>query len=137
MPFHRPIPQSKRRGKADDTVPAQQPKDGLASGSEILPPQQTKGGFAGGPGLFGAWVQAEKMMQIALMLPCAAFVGWLIGFGLDRWLHQTWIAMIGIVVGILSGLVGAIRMAMVYAADPKPNGKNGDGTENGTSGNPT
>ncbi len=55
------------------------------------------------------------MMQIALMLPCAAFIGWLIGFGLDHWLHQTWIAMIGIVAGILSGLVGAIRMAMVYA----------------------
>ena len=80
------------------------------------------------PGLLGAWVQAEKMMQIALMLPSAAFIGWLIGFGLDRWLHQTWIAMIGIVVGILSGLVGAIRMAMVYAWPiPKQGGKNGDG----------
>ena len=131
MPFHRPIPQPTRRGKADDTVPAQQSKDGLASGSEILPPQQTKGGLAGGPGILGAWVQAEKMMQIALMLPCAAFVGWLIGYGLDRWLHQTWIAMIGIVVGILSGLVGAIRMAMVYAGDPKAGGKNGDGADSG------
>ena len=118
MPFHRPIPESKRRGKAGDNVP----------------PQEAKGGFAGGSGILGAWVQAERFVQIALMLPCAAFIGWLIGYGLDRWLHQTWIAMIGIVVGILSGLVGAIRMAMVYAADPKPDDENGDGTENGRSG---
>jgi F0F1-type ATP synthase assembly protein I len=115
MPFHRPIPESKRRGKAGSSLPA----------------QQAEGENAGGPGILGAWVQAEKMMQIALMLPSAAFIGWVIGYGLDRWLHQTWIAMIGIVVGILSGLVGAIRMAMVYAADPKPGGKTGDGADSG------
>jgi F0F1-type ATP synthase assembly protein I len=115
MPFHRPIPQSKRRGKAGDTVPRQQAEDENAGGVSLL----------------GAWVQAEKMMQIALMLPSAAFIGWVIGYGLDRWLHQTWIAMIGIVVGILSGLVGAIRMAMVSMADPKPGGKNGNGAGSG------
>ncbi len=115
MPYHRPIPQSNRRGKARGSLPA----------------QQAEGENAAGSGFLGAWVQAEKMMQIALMLPSAAFIGWVIGFGLDRWLHQTWIAMIGIVVGILSGLVGAIRMAMVYAADPKTGGKNGDGAGSG------
>jgi hypothetical protein len=41
------------------------------------------------------------------------------------------------VVGIFSGLIGAIRMAMVSMADPKGGGKNGDGTENGTSGKPS
>ena len=110
MPFHRPIPESKRRGNA---------------GGELQDENR------GGTSLLGAWVQAEKVMQIALMLPCAAFIGWLIGFGLDHWLHQTWIAMIGIVVGILSGLVGAIRMAMVYAADPKEGGENGGGAGSG------
>ena len=115
MAYHRPISEPNRRGKAGDTVAPQQSKDGLAGGS----------------GIFDAWVQAEKMIQIALMLPSAAFIGWVIGYGLDRWLHQTWIAMIGIVVGILAGLVGAIRMAMVYAADPKTGGKNGDGAGSG------
>jgi F0F1-type ATP synthase assembly protein I len=66
--------------------------------------------------LIGAWVQAEKMMQIALMLPCAAFIGWAAGALLDRLLHQTWIAMAGVVFGIISGLIGAIRMAMVYTS---------------------
>ena len=36
------------------------------------------------PGLFSAWIQAEKLMQIALVLPCAAFIGWLIGAWLDH-----------------------------------------------------
>ena len=67
-------------------------------------------------GMFGAWVQAEKMMQIVLLLPSAAFIGWLAGYGLDRWLHQTWIAMAGIIFGIVAGLVGAIRMAIAYGA---------------------
>ena len=121
MAYHRPIPERKRRGKASDGVE----------------PPQEEGWFAGGSGIFNAWVQAEKFIQIALVLPCAAFIGWLIGYGLDRWLNQTWIGMIGIVVGIIAGLVGVIRMAMVYAADPKLGDKNGNGTENGSSGKPT
>ncbi len=68
------------------------------------------------------------MIQIALVLPCAAFIGWLIGAWLDHHLHQSWIAMVGIVVGIIAGLVGAIRMAMVYAADPKT-GQDEDGED--------
>ena len=73
----------------------------------------------------GAWVQAEKMTQIALMLPSAGFLGWLAGYGLDRWLHQGWIAMAGVIFGIIAGLVGAIRMAIAYGA------KNGNDDENG------
>ena len=137
VPYHRPIPQSKQRGKAAGILPPQQTKHGQAEGSGLLPPQQAKGGLAAGPGILGAWVQAEKMIQIALMLPSAGFIGWLIGAWFDHLLNQTWIAMIGIVVGILSGLIGAIRMAMVYSADPKLENKDGDGTDNGSSDNPS
>jgi F0F1-type ATP synthase assembly protein I len=87
-------------------------------------------------GLLDAWLQSEKMIQIALVLPCAGFIGWLIGAWLDHILHQSWIAMIGIVVGIIAGLVGAIQMAKVYTADPKQEGKSEDGTEKGSSGDP-
>jgi ATP synthase protein I len=65
-------------------------------------------------GLVGSWVQAEKMIQIVLLLPSAAFIGWLAGYGLDRWLHQTWMAAAGVIFGIIAGLVGAVRMAMFY-----------------------
>jgi len=78
-------------------------------------------------GLVGAWVQAEKMVQIVLLLPSAGFIGWLAGYGLDRWLHQTWIAMAGIVFGIVAGLVGAVRMAMVYGGDSSGGKRDGNG----------
>jgi ATP synthase protein I len=93
------------------------------------------GGSSGGAtsGLIGSWIQAEKMIQVALMLPCAGFIGWAIGAGLDRWLHQTWISMAGIVLGIIAGLIGAIQMAIASAAGPKRKGGNGDGSASGSS----
>ena len=60
-----------------------------------------------------AWVQAEKLMQIAILLPAAAFIGWLAGAWLDSRLHQGWIAIFGVAFGGISGLVGVVRMAIV------------------------
>ncbi len=112
VPYHNPIPERKRRDP-----------DGAG--------ESAKGGFGG---IMGAWVQAEKMIQIALVLPCAAFICWLPGFWLDRHFHQTWIAMAGIVFGIIAGLVAAIRMAMVYANDPGMNKLDENGNEADKSG---
>jgi ATP synthase protein I len=93
-----------------------------------IPEKKQQSGMSG---MLGAWVQAEKMMQIVLLLPSAAFIGWLAGYGLDHWLHQAWIAMAGIVFGIAAGLVGAVRMAIAYGADSKGGNKdeNGNGDE--------
>ncbi len=82
-------------------------------------PGDAFGGGVGG-GMMQAWIQAEKMLQVAMMLPSAAFIGWVTGYGLDRWLRQTWMATAGVVFGIVAGLVGAVQMAIVFAADPKP-----------------
>jgi ATP synthase protein I len=108
VPYHRPIPERKAR--------------------------EGKGGAGGG--IFNAWVQAEKLMQIAMMLPSAGFIGWLAGYGLDRWLHQTWIGIVGAVFGIIAGLVAAVRMAIAYGADPASNkaDENGHGDDTGDSG---
>lgn len=95
VPYHRPIPQ-RRSG-------------------------DSRGSGGSGAGIFNAWVQAEKLTQIAMMLPSAGFVGWLVGYGLDRWLHQTWIGITGAVFGIIAGLVAAVRMAVAYSADPAAN----------------
>jgi F0F1-type ATP synthase assembly protein I len=89
-----------------------------------IPEKKSQSGMSG---MLGAWVQAEKMIQIVLLLPSAAFIGWLAGYGLDHWLHQKWMAMAGIVFGIVAGLVGAVRMAMFYGADSR----NGNGAGNG------
>jgi ATP synthase protein I len=96
-----------------------------------IPEKKRQSGMGG---VVGAWVQAEKMMQIALMLPSAAFVGWLAGYGLDRWLHQTWIAMAGVIFGIIAGLVGAVRMAMAFGTNSKEGNGNGNGNDRGGSG---
>ncbi|MGA7244946.1 MAG: AtpZ/AtpI family protein [Terracidiphilus sp.] len=66
-----------------------------------------------------AVVQAEKLLQVALMLPCAAVVGWLIGAWADKHFHQTWIAITGIVFGAISGLVYVIRMALTAERDTR------------------
>ena len=105
MPFHNPTPETKRRAK-----------DSPAGG-----------------GLMSAWIQAEKLIQIALVLPCAALIGWLLGAWLDHMLHQKWIATAGIIFGIFSGLVGAIQMAVVYSREPRQKGPNGDSAEKGNS----
>jgi uncharacterized membrane protein YfcA len=86
----------------------------------------------GASGVTGALVQAEKLVQIVLVLPCGAFIGWLIGAWLDSRLHQSWISMAGIVFGIVSGLLAAVRMALHYGAGSKTDGapRGGSGNEN-------
>jgi F0F1-type ATP synthase assembly protein I len=56
-------------------------------------------------------VQAESMIQIALVLPLSCIIGWAIGDFLDHKLHQSWIGIVGLAVGIASGFVQVIRMA--------------------------
>jgi ATP synthase protein I len=57
-------------------------------------------------------IQAEKLTQIAVLLPSAAFIGWLAGAWLDSKLHQSWIGLAGIVVGGISGLIYVIRLVI-------------------------
>jgi hypothetical protein len=70
-----------------------------------------------GSGLVSAIVQAESLIQVALVLPCAAFIGWLGGAWLDSRLHQHWIGAVGVMFGGASGLVYVVRLAL--AADKK------------------
>jgi F0F1-type ATP synthase assembly protein I len=84
--------------------------------------------------VFASYVQAEKLMQIALVMPCAVLIGWGCGVWLDSRLHQSWIALAGIALGSIAGLTSAIRLAMAAGADSKTESKTGNGTEKGSSG---
>ncbi len=53
-----------------------------------------------------------KYSQLAFVFPAATVAGWLIGVGLDRWLHTTWLYIAGLVIGIVAGFVELIRAAM-------------------------
>jgi F0F1-type ATP synthase assembly protein I len=54
-------------------------------------------------------VLAARYSSLALALPAATFVGWVIGVLLDRWLHTTWLYLVGLIVGIIAGFVELIR----------------------------
>jgi hypothetical protein len=88
-------------------------------------------------GIVDAIVQAESLIQVALVLPCAAFIGWLGGAFLDSRLHQHWIGAVGVAFGGASGLVYVVRLAL--AADKKIPGEPAkkDGGDSGGSGSNT
>jgi len=69
-------------------------------------------------------VQAEKLMQIAILLPSAAFIGWLLGAWADKSWHQKWIGVAGIVFGGISGLVYVVRLVIASGGN---SGKAGTG----------
>lgn len=63
------------------------------------------------------WVQIAQYSQIAFIFPAATVAGWLIGLALDHWLHTTWLYLVGLVLGIVTGFVELIRI--VSAAESK------------------
>ena len=58
------------------------------------------------------WLQYARYGQLAFVLPAALVVGWLAGAALDRWLHTTWIYLVGILLGIAAGFVELIRTVL-------------------------
>jgi ATP synthase protein I len=68
------------------------------------------------PGGLASLVEAEKMVQVSVLLPSSAFVGWLIGAWLDKLLHQSWISLVGILFGGISGIVYVVRMVITSGA---------------------
>jgi F0F1-type ATP synthase assembly protein I len=55
------------------------------------------------------WVQVANYAQLGFIFPAATVVGWLIGAGLDKWLHTTWLYIVGLILGIVAGFVELIR----------------------------
>jgi len=72
------------------------------------------------PSGLASLADAERMMQVAFLLPCSAFVGWLIGAGLDKLLHQSWITLAGIIFGGISGIVYVVRLVITSGAKSPP-----------------
>ena len=50
--------------------------------------------------------------SLAFMLPLATFVGYAIGYGLDKAFHTHWIYIPGLLLGIAAGFVQLVRQLM-------------------------
>ncbi len=57
-------------------------------------------------------VGAEKYIQLGMTLPAATVAGWLLGELFKRWLHLDWLPLAGLILGIVSGFVYFIRVAL-------------------------
>ncbi|MFZ0806871.1 MAG: AtpZ/AtpI family protein [Candidatus Sulfotelmatobacter sp.] len=58
------------------------------------------------------WVQVGRYSQLALMLPAGTVAGWLAGSALDRWLHTSWLSIVGLFLGIAAGMFELIRTVL-------------------------
>ena len=63
------------------------------------------------------WLQLARYSQLGLVLPAATIVGWLVGVGLDKWLHTTWLYLAGLLLGIVAGFVELIRTVTSSESD--------------------
>ncbi len=55
-------------------------------------------------------VRAESIVQIALALPVSTILGWAVGDYLDHKLHHSWIAIVGLLVGVVAGFIQIVRL---------------------------
>jgi F0F1-type ATP synthase assembly protein I len=98
MPFHRPISEEEQPGESNSRSNSRR------------------------SGALSSLVKAEQLMQIAFVLPCAMVLGWGAGWCFDHYLHTHWGVAAGLVLGIVAGMVSAIRMAVAAMNPPKDRG---------------
>jgi F0F1-type ATP synthase assembly protein I len=77
----------------------QQPRDNQKEDNKNPAPQKTN------------WVEMSNYAELAIVFPAATVIGWLIGVGFDKWLHTTWLYIVGLLLGIGAGFVQLIRTA--------------------------
>jgi ATP synthase protein I len=84
----------------------------------IDPPNPQGSGNKPDDGGMQTLLQAEKLTQIAFVIPAALVVGWIFGALLDRWLHTHWIYIAGLIFGAAVGLAEVVRMALSAGNPP-------------------
>jgi F0F1-type ATP synthase assembly protein I len=64
-----------------------------------------------------ALVSAAKYSEIGFIIPAAVFLGYAVGWLLDRWLHTHWIYIAGVIFGAVIGFVQMIRTVTALSRD--------------------
>jgi F0F1-type ATP synthase assembly protein I len=65
-------------------------------------------------GALKSLVGVQSFIQLGLFLPAAVVVGWAMGLVLDRWLHQHWINIAGVVAGAVAAFVYIFRVVLTH-----------------------
>jgi uncharacterized membrane protein YfcA len=80
---------------------------------------------------FSSFVEAEKLMQVAFVLPTALVICWFLGWWLAGKTHQKWLEIAGIVFGCVVGLFYVIQMAVAVEKKTSMDdeSRNADGKE--------
>jgi ATP synthase protein I len=68
-------------------------------------------------GALQSLVRVETLIQLALLLPAAVVIGWALGLVLDRWLHQHWINILGLIAGAVAGFVQIFRVVLSHSKE--------------------
>ena len=68
-------------------------------------------------GALQSLVRIESLIQLALLLPAAVVIGWALGLVLDRWLHQHWINILGLITGAVAGFVQIFRVVLSHSKE--------------------
>ena len=68
-------------------------------------------------GALQSLVRIETLIQLALLLPAAVVIGWALGLVLDRWLHQHWINILGLIAGAVAGFVQIFRVVLSHSKE--------------------
>jgi F0F1-type ATP synthase assembly protein I len=55
------------------------------------------------------WVIAGQYSSLGMILPASVFAGYLIGYMLDKWLGTTYLYLVFLILGIVSGFVQIFR----------------------------
>jgi F0F1-type ATP synthase assembly protein I len=95
-----------------------------------IPPSKPRPGLSSG---FGALIEAEKLMQIAFVLPASVLIGWVAGWWIGHLLHQKWIEIAGVILGCISGLFYVIQMAIAAEKKTSMGDQDQNGAGKGTS----
>lgn len=66
-----------------------------------------------------ATISAARYISIASMLPASTFVGYAIGYGLDRWLGTRYLNIVFLILGIVAGFVQLVRQLMTDIREQK------------------
>lgn len=70
------------------------------------------------------WERVAFYSELGLLIPAAVMIGYLVGYGIDRWLRTTPIfAVIFLLLGFAAGFLALYRMIVSYERDGDTPGK--------------